>query len=259
VSSEDQPAHHLRDVFAVLLRQHTQRLRHVAGQPRIGGELHPVRHLVQTHPQPEIRRLHLQLTLDGDDVGIHQQQASTVLGGERIVLPEDAGGDESQHRAGLRTGEPSADEAAGPVRPAGHHPHRFGRRANPLPAVDDPRFWHGAVGVQTGHIPHRRFGRLGGTGQVVDRLTPGVLGGRWGRPGQPLTDGGREPPVHGAAHGQLPWRSPARRSRVQRVATRSGHVRHPQDHSVAARASIAVRPVGPASLEIKAKVSTRPL
>ena len=34
---------------------------------------------------------------------------------------------------------------------------------------------------------------------------------------------------------------------------------HPHDRSVAASASSAVRPVGPASLEISANVSTRPL
>ena len=36
-------------------------------------------------------------------------------------------------------------------------------------------------------------------------------------------------------------------------------IAHPHDHSVAASASIALRPVGPALLEMNAKVSTRPL
>ena len=48
------PPDDLGDVVTAVLGQHCQRLRHQAGQPRIGPELHPVGDLVQAHPHPEV-------------------------------------------------------------------------------------------------------------------------------------------------------------------------------------------------------------
>ena len=75
-----QPRRHLRDVVGGIGGQHPERLRHVLCQPGIGGELHPVGDLVQAHPQPEVGGRDPQLTLDGDDVRIHQQQTSRFRG-----------------------------------------------------------------------------------------------------------------------------------------------------------------------------------
>ena len=230
-----------------VLGQHASAPRHVLGKPRIGGELHPVGDLVQAHPQPEIGRLDPQLALDGDDVGVHQQQAAAV-GGERVVLAENARGHERQHGTGLRAGDPAGESPAPrcparrfrPSSPASTRPPpestRAGRRCGPSgigPSVCRP------VTSRTGGSAARDA-----AAQLVDRLAAGVVGGRWSGPGQPVADRGRESPVDRAADGQL---------------GRGGHDPHPHDHSVVARASIAVRPVGPASLEMNAKVSTRPL
>ena len=78
----------------------------------------------------------------------------------------------------------------------------------------------------------------------VDGLAPGVVGGGRRGPHQLGADGGGEAPVDGAPDGR----------RLRRA-----HEPHPQERRVAASASIAVRPVGPALLEMNANVRTRPL
>ena len=62
------PAHHPTDVLTGVLGEDCQRLRHMVGQPGVGAELHSVRDLVQTHPQPEVGRVDLHRLLRGDDV-----------------------------------------------------------------------------------------------------------------------------------------------------------------------------------------------
>ncbi len=51
-----QPPDHLAEIFACVLGEHRERLRHVIGQPGVGPELHPVGDLVKAHPQPKIGR-----------------------------------------------------------------------------------------------------------------------------------------------------------------------------------------------------------
>ena len=65
----------------------------VVGQPRNGAELHPVRLLVQRHPEPEVRRRELELTLDGADVGRHEQQARLGALGVVATVVDIAGAD----------------------------------------------------------------------------------------------------------------------------------------------------------------------
>ena len=127
---------------------------------------------------------------------------------------------------------------------AGHRPHGLRGGADPLGPVDDAGIGDLAAFVQPRHFADRHFGAQRSAGQLVDHLTAGVLGGRRTRPGQFRPDRGGESPVDRAADGEL---------------GRWGHVPHPHDRRTAASASMAVRPVGPALLEINAKVSTRPL
>ena len=86
--------------------------------------------------------------------------------------------------------------------------------------------------------------RIAELAELFDRLPAGVVGGRRRGPDEFGADGGGESPVDGAADGHLACRA---------------HGPHPHDRSTAASASREVRPVGPASLESSAKVSTRPL
>ena len=46
----------------------------VVAHPRHRGELHPVRLLVEAHPEPEVGGIDAELALDVDDVGRHQEQ-----------------------------------------------------------------------------------------------------------------------------------------------------------------------------------------
>ena len=48
----------------------------VAAQPRHCGELHPVGFLMQANPEPEVRRIDIELTLDGNDVRRDEQQSA---------------------------------------------------------------------------------------------------------------------------------------------------------------------------------------
>ena len=68
----------------------------VVTQPRRGGELHPVRLLVQAHPQTEIFGLNIELFFNRQNIRCHQHQTparSTIPSERRIrlVLPEHAG------------------------------------------------------------------------------------------------------------------------------------------------------------------------
>jgi hypothetical protein len=141
------------------------------------------------------------LAFDRDDVRVNQQQGPAVA--ERVVLTEYARRDECQHGTGLRSGDPSADRAAGLVRSSGHRPHRLGGGPNPPRPVDDSGLGHRAIGVQTGYLANRRFSRLGSGGQVFDNLAPRVIGRRRARAGQPLADRRRESPVNRAPDGQV--------------------------------------------------------
>ena len=89
---------------------------HVLAQPRHGGELHPVGHLVQAHPQPEVGRVDLELALDADQVRRDEQQlaAGTV---EELELPEHLAGQEAEDETDLHAGQPAADAFA--IRPTG--------------------------------------------------------------------------------------------------------------------------------------------
>src|SRR6185312_2019295 len=168
---------------------------------------------------------------------------SPIRTGERVVLAENPRGDVRQHGAGLRAGDPAREKPARLLGAVHHHPHRLGRRGDPLRAVDDAGGGHGAVGDQAGDVTDQGLGLGGRAHEVVDHLAPGVVAGRRARPGQPPADRGRELPVDRGAQSQL------RRRRHE----------HPQNQSRVASASITLRPFGPASLETNAKVSTRPL
>ena len=61
----------------------------VRRQPRHGTELHAMRLLVQAHPESEISRRHVELSLSVNDVGRDEQQAA--LTAEGLVLPEHLG------------------------------------------------------------------------------------------------------------------------------------------------------------------------
>ena len=63
---------------------------HVPVQPRHGGELGAVGHLVQRDPEPEVARVDAEPPLGLDDVGRDQEQpAGGRPRAERLVLPED--------------------------------------------------------------------------------------------------------------------------------------------------------------------------
>ena len=66
--------------------------------------------LVHADPEPEVRGVHLELTLDLDDVrGDQEQPAGPVAVGavrrEELVLPEDLAGQEGQRSTGLEPGD----------------------------------------------------------------------------------------------------------------------------------------------------------
>lgn len=188
------------------------------------------------------------MTLHSDHVRVHQQQLAAV-GGERVVLAQDARRDEGQDRPGLGAGDAPGDGARldlGCVSAAGHHPHGLCGGADPLGAVDDPRLLNRAALDQTGGLTYRNLRSAGRLGQFVDRLPAGVFGGRRFRSGQFAPERGSQVPVHRPTH-------------CEPGPGFGAHDRHPQERRVAANASSAVRPVGPASLDSNAKVSTRPL
>ena len=79
----------------------------VVGEPGHRTELHPVRLLVQAHPEPEVVRRDGEGALGGDDVGGDEQQpARGALGPrERLELAEDLAGQERQDTAELHRGD----------------------------------------------------------------------------------------------------------------------------------------------------------
>ncbi len=200
---------------------------------------------MQAHPQPEISWQKAELAFDSDDVRVDEQEL-TATARERVVLAENPRRDECQHRTGLCACDPPAQEPPRFVGAARHHAHRVRGESYPVRPVHDHRVRHLPAGLKPGDIPDRdlctarRFSELG------DDLVLGVVTRRWAGTGEPGARGGREVPVHHA-----PDREPAFLGRR--------HEPHPHDRSVAARASIAVRPVGPALLDISENVSTRPL
>ena len=121
----------------------------VAAQPRHRGELHPVGHLVQRHPQPEVGRRDPERPLGLDHVGRDQQQLPGRVG-EELELPEHLAGQERQHPAGLQPGRLRPDgllEPPGRPRPAllqrlhqrGEQPgHPVGVDPHPAGPVDHP-------------------------------------------------------------------------------------------------------------------------
>ncbi len=94
-----QPGGHLlRGAAGVDERSHLGQ--EVAPQPRYGGELGPVGHLVQAYPEPEVARRRLEPALYLDDVRRHEQQLPRV-GREHLVLAEHLTRQIGQDRAGL--------------------------------------------------------------------------------------------------------------------------------------------------------------
>ena len=82
----------------------------IVAQPRRGGKLHPMRLLVQAHPQAKIFGFNVEFTLNGDHVRGEQHQTTARLpvpGQRRIgfILPKHFGGEEREHGTDLE-GQP---------------------------------------------------------------------------------------------------------------------------------------------------------
>ena len=83
----------------------------IAAQPRHCGELHPVGFLMQADPEPEVGRIDIELTLDGNDVRCDEQQSAARCVGigareERIELAKDLRRQIAEQRAHLDAGDP---------------------------------------------------------------------------------------------------------------------------------------------------------
>jgi hypothetical protein len=184
-------------------------------EPRDGGELQLVGHLVQAHPQPEVTGVDAQPPLGVDDVRGDQQQPAT--GAEDLVLAEHAGGEEGEHAAGLHPGGAGADgggQRAGPgLLPGGERVdqrveqrgHPLGVGVHPAGPVDHGDLGYRTVGdgAETGEALDVRDGGGGGLVQLTDDR--GGLFPRRLRAGADQAAGGAsgEVPVHhpcGAAH-----------------------------------------------------------
>ncbi len=103
-------------------RQRPEHLGHqadeVAPEPGHGGELQPVRHLVQRQPEPELARGEAVLRLDGDDVGADVGDEVLLVGAldgdvvvdQQVVLAEHACRHVGEHQAQLHAGDAPADD-----------------------------------------------------------------------------------------------------------------------------------------------------
>ena len=95
----------------------------VVAQPRDGGELQAVGHLVQGEPEPELARGEAVVLLDGHDVRPHVGHQVLVLGrlvvDEEVVLAEHPRGHVGQHQAqlGPRHGPSTASDGPPILRP----------------------------------------------------------------------------------------------------------------------------------------------
>ena len=87
----------------------------IAPQPFDRRELDSVSLLVQADPQPEVGRIHSELTLDGDDVRGDQEQAAARLtvgpsaGKEGVELTEHLRRQVAEQRSDLDAGDPRTD------------------------------------------------------------------------------------------------------------------------------------------------------
>ena len=215
------------DVVAASSVSTASALRHVVGQPRVRAELHPVGDLVQAHPQPEVGGRHPQLTLDGDHVGIHQQQLTAAVldlanGSYWPRMPDDTNASTAPVWAPVMRPVMTPGLAPGPRRrrssPASTAMRRGSTRAGrrcARRASRRPRCR--PVTSRTGHLG----GAGGDSASSLDRLAAGVVGGRRVRAGPAW-----RPTV--AANSQSTAR-PTRESRPGRRA----HARQPHERSVA--------------------------
>src|SRR5215218_6127423 len=148
---------------------------HVFPQPRDRGELNAVGLLVQTHPEPEVGRVDLQLTLHGDDVGGDQQQPAAGLtfgsGVERVELSQHLGRKVAEQCTYLHTRDPRAELSHGGVgsaQPVGslggegpqHLPEAVEVRLDPTLAVDHQHRRGVARRFQTGYLRHVGLGTI---------------------------------------------------------------------------------------------------
>ena len=152
-------------------------------------------HLVQAHPQPEVAGDHLQRPLDRDDVGRHQQQGA-VLAGERVVLAEDRGGHEREHRAGLQPGRYAGQPAAVRAGRPGELGHRVGGGVDPAGPVDDPRGRHRQAVGEAGDRPDGCLRRDAASASSATAFRRCIARSR-GRSGTASPRLGREAPVDG--------------------------------------------------------------
>ncbi len=162
----------------------------VVAHPRDRGELHAVRLLVEADPQPEVGRVDAELTLDVDDVGGHQEQATGVgrAGGvpvvaeavEGVELPEDLGAQEAEHQAHLGPGDAGPDgqrqavRGALLLRQAGDERvedagEAVGVGLHPAPPVDHEHGRGVLLRHQAGEVAHQRGGATGVVAQLGHR------------------------------------------------------------------------------------------
>ena len=117
---------------------------------------------MQAHPEPEVGRVGLQLALHVHDVRRHQQQPAVRLA-ERVELPQDPRGEETEQRADLGAGDPRTDglgDGAGrtllPSQLRGHRVDDLGETVgvglHPGRAVDDQDRRGVGWGVEPGEV-----------------------------------------------------------------------------------------------------------